>query len=58
MARTRRRREPHAAAQRKDAFRLGSFQPDWAHPQLEEGVVRHGVLPNQQMKPSTGQEGI
>jgi hypothetical protein len=39
-------------------FRLGGVQFDWAHPQLEEGVVRHGVLPNQQMKPSTGQEGI
>jgi len=31
-------------------FRLGGIQFDWAHPQLEEGVARHGVLPNQQMK--------
>ncbi len=30
-------------------FRLGGIQLDWAHPQLEEGVVRQGVPPNQQM---------
>ncbi|MEO3388342.1 hypothetical protein [Mesorhizobium sp. CAU 1741] len=36
--------------QEKDIFRLGGIQFDWAHPQLEEGVAIHGVLPNQQMK--------
>jgi len=33
-------------------FRLGGVQYVWAHPQLEEGVATHGVLPNQQMKPA------
>lgn len=40
-------------------FRLGGVQYDWAHPQLEEAVARHGVLPNQQMKPaSVKQDGL
>lgn len=38
--------------QAKRFFRLGGIQQNCAHPQLEEGVVRHGVLPNQQMLPA------
>lgn len=34
-------------------FRLGGVQSDWAHPQLEEGVALHRVLPNQQMIPAS-----
>src|SRR5690606_29921722 len=39
---------PHA----RNVFRLGGVPYRWAHPQLEEGVAFHGVLPNQQMKPA------
>ncbi|HEV7248003.1 MAG TPA: hypothetical protein VGN93_13545 [Shinella sp.] len=34
----------------KAFFRSGGIES--AHPRLEEGVARHGVLPNQQMKPA------
>src|SRR5690606_39383283 len=43
---------PHGP-QTRIIFRLGGVQLGWAHPQLEEGVAFHGVLPNQQMKPAS-----
>ncbi len=38
-------------------FRSGGVQSDWAHPHLEEAVVHHGVLFNQQMKPASAKQG-
>ncbi|MCM2398859.1 hypothetical protein NBH19_22520 [Rhizobium sp. S95] len=46
-------RERSFYGRRKEFFRSGGIQSDWAHPRLEEGVARHGVLSNQQMKPAT-----
>lgn len=43
-------RERYISAHQKAFFRSGGI--DRAHPRLEEGVVSHGVLSNQQMKPA------